>query len=493
MSDRRSDSDVASAAQRAIRVSGAAIALLLVARVASADEPMAPEPAKPQGPVLDVLGWEVSPIVEARVRGELRHEPTNDRVYGEQAVLLGDPVVAGAAPLGDQFVLWERARLGLQVRKGILTTRVTLQDVRSVGDPSAYGRLAGQPDLPVTAPFEAFAELTSDDGDVDFTLGRQEIELGDGRLIGKSDDRAPGRSLDAARFIGKVGDFDLQAFAAMLVLPGTPTLSDEPDPGLAPGAQLYALDGVYHFQPYLGFELTGLARVVRQPLVDAITPSDTFVGALRVFGDHRGVRYSVMGAFEGGRIAQRGDTETKTLLSGAVAGRVSWETTLPWHMTFGAQGAYASGGGGTTDSPDVHTFDPILPDTTMHFGQSGFYGLSNLIEAGADYSVRPMDEITMRIGYRFAGLADANGRWVTSTLQPVGASDTNTSQMLGHVLGFDFMSHPIPEMSVNASYAAMILGDGAKNAFVAAHPDGGAAAAPDVSHFAMLDVGVSIR
>ncbi|HTJ84265.1 MAG TPA: alginate export family protein [Polyangiaceae bacterium] len=461
---------------------------------ARADGPAA-DPSKPTAPVLDALGFEISPVIEGRVRGELRHEPVNDRVYGDAPLLRNDPIASGGAPLGDQFVLWERARLGLQVKKGILTARVTMQDVRSVGDPQAYSRLAGQPDLPVTAPFEAFAELTTDDGALDFKLGRQEIELGDGRLVGKSDDLATGRSLDAARVVGKIGDFDLQAFAAMLVLPGEPTLADEPDPGLAPGAQLYALDGVYHFQPYLGFELTGLARVVRQPLVDWITPSDTFVGALRVFGDHRGWRYSVVGAFEGGRIAQRGIEETETLLAGAVAGRVSWETSLPWHMTFGAQGAYASGGGGTTDSPDVHTFDPILPDTTMHFGQSGLYALSNVIEAGADFAVRPIDELGMTVGYRFAALADAKGRWVTSTLQPVGASATNTSQMLGHVISFDLVSHPIPEMSVMASYAAMILGDGAKNIFAAAHTDaaGVAAASPDVSHYAMVDVGVAIR
>ncbi len=469
---------------RALVVTLAGLGATLGAQSASADEP-------PPKPVFEVSGWEFTPSIGVKVRGELRHAPVNDRVYGELPVLRDEAVVAGGQPLGDQLVLWERARLGLGVEKGPLTLQLTLQDVRSVGDPQAYGALAGQPALPVTAPFEAFIGLATEDGDVAFRLGRQEIVLGDGRLVGKSDDLATGRSLDAARFVARVGDFDLQAFAAMLVLPGEPTVSNEPSPGLAPGAQLYALDGTYRFQPWLGFELTGLARITRQPLVDTITPSDTFVGALRVFGDHRGLRYSVLGAFEGGRVAQRGSAEHATQLAGAVAGRVSWETSLPWHLTFGAQGAYASGG---SDATELHTFDPILPDTTQHFGQSGLYGLSNLIEGGGDVGARPIDPLELRVGYRFAAMADATGRWVTSTLQPVGVDEANTSQILGHVASFDLALHPIEELEVGASYALMILGDGAKSAFVAAHPSdvGTAVTPPDFSHFAMVDVAVAI-
>jgi hypothetical protein len=471
---------------RALGGTLAGLVATLVTGTACADEP--------PPPVFEVSGWKFTPSIGVKVRAELRHEPVNDRVYGDLPVLRYEPVVAGGEPLGDQLVLWERARLGLGVEKGPLTLQLTMQDVRSVGDPQAYGVLAGQPTLPVTAPYEAFIGLSTDDGDVTFRLGRQEIVLGDGRLVGKSDDLATGRSLDALRFVARVGDFDLQAFAAMLVLPGEPTVSNEPSPGLAPGAQLYALDGTYRFQPWLAFELTGLARITRQPLVDTITPSDTFVGALRVFGDHRGLRYSVLGAFEGGRVAQRGDAVHATQLAGAVAGRVSWETSLPWHLTFGAQGAYASGGGGDRATPDLHAFDPILPDTTQHFGQSGLYGLSNLIEGGADVGVRPIDPLDLRVGYRLAAMADAKGRWVTSTLQPVGVSPTNGSQLLGHVLSFDLVAHPIEELDVGASYAAMILGDGAKNAFVAAHPtDGGTVVTPpDLSHFAMVDVAVAI-
>lgn len=457
---------------------------------ATADEPPLIEELVPDG------GFEAGefvfhPLVEVRLRGELRHDPPNDRIFGSKPVLQVGPITTGAEPLRDQLVLWERARLGLAVQRGPVTAKLTLQDVRLVGDPMSAGRLAGQPDLPVTEPFEAYFALTTDEGEVDFRLGRQQIQLGDGRLIGTSDDSATGRSLDAIRVVGKIDDFDLQAFAAMLVPPGEPTIVSEEDRGLAPGAQLYAVDATWRFQPWLAFEVTGLARVVRQPLVLVLTPSDTFVGALRVFGDHRGVRYSAMGAFEGGRVALQGAPANSTLIAGAAAGRVEWETSLPWHMTFGAQGAFATGGHGEGTAPDISTFDPILPDTHLHFGQSGFYGWSNIIDAGGDFGVQPLPELGLRVGYQFAALADPAGRWVTATLQPVGEDRTSDDRVLGHVPHFDLEARPFEELRIAASYAALVLGGGAKAVYASARPDL-TSSVPSVAHFAMVDAGVVI-
>lgn len=431
----------------------------------------APEHERASFPVGD---FTFKPFVEARVRGEYRRNAQNEGIFGEHAILSLDELPRSRRdPYQDQAFVWERVRLGLEVGWGPLTAVVSFQDVRLLGTPSAGGQVSGQPELPVTAPAEGYLELHTAQRDVWFRLGRQHVQIGDGRLIGKSDDRAQGRDLDAARLFGRVGPVDLQAMAAMLVPPGEPTLPDVngDEPKIVPGAQLYVLDATWHVAPYFSAEAMGIARVVRQPLVEHLTPSDTFVGALRLFGDHRGVRYSVLGAFEGGRVAAAGELENATLLAGAVAGRVEWQTAVPWNLTFGAQGAYATGDPAEGDPPTkIGVFDPILPDTTKHFGQYDFYALSNLIEGGADVAIRPIDELSARVGYRFAALANAKGPWVSGALFPIGQSATNESQMLGHVIGVDLEARPWEPLRIGASYGLMILGDGAKQIFLDGHP-----------------------
>jgi hypothetical protein len=474
------------------RLSGLAtfVAALSVAPLVHAeDSPFGPAERKPVS--YDVDGWELRPLVEVRVRGEYHVFPMHDGMYEQSAVLSSDPISTSIDTVDDQLLVWERVRLGLGVKKGLVTAQVTLQDVRSIGTPMRGRRIAGQPDLPVTAPYEAWLDVATDDRTVYFRLGRQEIVIGDGRLVGRSDDFPTGTTLDAARIFGKVGDFDLQAFAAMLVPPGEKEGSSD----FAPGAQLYGLDATWRVAPFFGAELTGLARLVREPLSsDLLTPSDVFVAAARVFGDYRGVRYSVTGAFEGGRVAERGVEDNRTLIAGAVAGRVEWETALPWRLTFGAQGAYASGG--SAEDGDVvtradgeqvslgtsHQFDPILPDTTAHFGPAGFYAWTNVIEGGADVSAQPIEELLFRLSYRVLGSADA-GKWFTASLFPVG--ETSGTSLLGHIAGFDFRARPWPWLDLGAAYWIMVNTDAAKDVFTSTRTF--PVEAPDFSELAFLD------
>lgn len=468
----------------------AMIAVLGYAHAALAeDSPFGPE--QREIVAYDVDGWELRPLVEARVRGEYHVFPMHDGMFQQRSVLSSEPISTSIDTVDDQILVWERVRLGLGVKKGPVTAQVTLQDVRSVGNDMRGRRLAGQPDLPVTAPYEAYLDVATDDRSVFFRLGRQEIVIGDGRLLGRSDDFPTGTTLDAARIFGRIDDFDLQAFAAMLVPPGEKEGSSD----FAAGSQLYGLDGTWHIEPFFGVELTGLARLVREPLAnDLLTPSDVFVAAVRLFGDYRGVRYSVTGAFEGGRIAERGVEDTRTLIAGGVAGRVEWETALPWHFTFGAQGAYASGGqdddgeivtradGQQVNLGTSHAFDPILPDTTAHFGPSGFYSWTNVIEGGLDVAARPIDELLFRLTYRVLGSADA-GNWFTSSLFPVGT--TPGTSLLGNIAAFDFRARPWPWLDLGAGYWIMVNTDAAKETFENARTF--PVEAPDFSEMAFLD------
>jgi len=214
--------------------------------------------------------------------------------------------------------------------------------------------------------------------------------------------------------------------------------------------------------PLLNAEIGALARVARPPNSIDLTPSDTFVVSARLSGDKRGVHYSAEGAYELGRISSYG--VNRDLRAFALAGRATWETALPWHMTFGAEAAYASGDKGSTDPAAVQTrFDPIAPDKRPGHNLMGLYSWSNLILAGGDISVRPTDPVTISAGYRFVGLAEPKGRWTSGSLVAVGASPTNTSHVLGHQIDAAVSMRFWQPLTIDAGYGLFITGEGAKN------------------------------
>ncbi len=429
----------------------------------------------PEGPSLDLWGFEFRPLLEARVRGEYRRNPLNDGLYGESAVLSDARPLSERVPYQDQALIWERVRLGLSVLRGPVTIHAAIQDVRGFGHPD--GRYAGQPELPITDLHEGWVDLHTEARDFYVRLGRQSIQIGGGHLIGRSFDAAPSTQLDALRVGYRVGDLDLTAFVASLRFPGevdTPAIgATEEAPTLRSGAQLYVLDGTYHFAPFLGAELTAIARIVREPIVAELTPGDTFVGAGRVFGAYQGIDYSVTGAIQGGRVARVGGEGTTAAdhLAGGVVGRVTWETALPWRLTFGAEGAYATGAPQTAgDSSTVGIFDPILADTTHHVEQSGFFAWSNVIEGGIDVGIKPIPEFRSRVGYKALGLADPRGPWRTGALYAFGRDPSNDSNLLGHVLFAELAGNPIPQLTIGGHYGLLVLEEAAENIFLATRP-----------------------
>lgn len=451
--------------------------------------------AEAQAPPLNesiVIGaWTFRPSLEARIRGEYRSEPFQlDRpiLYSQSDAVLGDAYdsnlppsafagidLSNIPPLTDAWAVTERLRLGLAVDRGPVTAVLKLQDARTLAGVANASAIPPVPDAPPGygfGPYEAYIDLHARSGRPMFLrVGRQAVQWGDGRLIGTNDFTTTSRSLDAARFGVELGDFDVEALAVLLGYPYFTQLGGpDPDEKERPfsGAQLYGLKVAGHFLPLLQVEATGLARIVRPNNSPALWPSDTFVADLRVSGNYRGFQYSVEGAYEGGQVASY--DRNRSLEAFALAGRLAWETALPWHLTFGAQGAYASGDKGT-GSPDepMTRFDPILPDQTINHSRMSLYAWSNLIEAGGDLSVRPLEELSVGAGYRFVGLADPKGRWVTGALTTVGAAPGNDSAVLGHEVDATIRVTPWDPITLQAGYGLFLLGDGGKNILAASH------------------------
>jgi Alginate export len=452
---------------RSLATATAALAALSAPSLARAQ-------ATPLSESIVVGAWTFRPSVEVRVRGEYRRHPvdTGGNVYQSNAVLAdgfgsSSPTVDNTLPgVGDQFYVSERSRLGLAVDRGPVTAALTLQDARVFGATQAVFTGPGEPLLPAFAPYEAYVDLHSRSGrHVFLRVGRQKVTWGDGRLVGANDWSLTGRSLDAARFGFQVGDFDVESMAVLLGAPGNlpPTVTGARQPATSgTGAQLYGLDVAWHIFPLLNVEAMGLARIVRAPQPQSLTPSDTVVIDGRVSGERRGVSYSVEGAYELGRVASY-DVD-RDLRAFALAARLGWETALPWHLTFGAEAAYASGDSGDpNDASRVQKrFDPILPDEHTQLSPMSLFAWSNVLTAGGSIKAKPMDELELMAGYRYAGLAEKTGRWTTGALQPVGASPSNTSSSLGHEIDYAMKIMPWRPIDIEAGYGLFVFGDGAR-------------------------------
>jgi hypothetical protein len=461
---------------------GCTIAVLIASSTAFAQATPLPES-------IPIGGFTFRPSIELRVRGEYRQAPFDiGGVYFTRAAVLEDdyqsnlpPHFEGATALtplySNQWAGTERARIGLSVDRGAVTASLLLQDARTFAGSNTYGFGITQNEfINNLGLFEAFVDIHAKQRKVWFRVGRQRIVWGDGRLVGESDWTQTPRSFDALRLGLSFKRVDIDAFAALIgsglgtglggLSSGTAgsagtASTSSPFPATT-GSQLYGLRAVWHAAPLLNAELGALARIARPPTAIDLTPSDTFVLSARLSGYKRGVRYSLDGAYEFGRISSYG--VNRDLRAFAVAGRATWETALPWHATFGAEAAYASGDNGSTDPSTVQTrFDPIAPDKRPGHNLMGLYAWSNLILAGGDISVRPAEPLGINVGYRFVGLADPKGRWTSASLNAIGASATNESHVLGHQIDASISLRLWQPLTIDAGYGLFITGDGAKN------------------------------
>jgi hypothetical protein len=428
------------------------------------------QPTKPPDGIAVGDFW-FRPRVEVRLRGEYDHDPV--ATSGEVPVL----GTALGMPLGvtHQWVVHERTRVALTVDRGPLAASVVVQDARIAGFPSPVGTLSSS-GAATTSFHVAYLEAHTPESHPSFVrIGRQEIALGEGRLLGVSDWLLTPRSLDAARARWVTRQFDFDALAAILAPPGAvppeydvPTSSEAINDG-GTGAQLYGLAATLHLDPLLHGQLAGLGRVVRSPYPASLTPSDTLVLDARAFGDRAGLSYSAEVAYELGHLALVGGN--RDIRAWAATGHADWQTGWPLRPMFSLGGSFATGEDGTPTSP-TQRFDPMLPDARAGLGQMGLYAWSNVLDAAFTTSFAPVDEFTFAVAYRYVHLADSRGAWFTASLLPVGQNPKNDDPFLGHELDASVTYAPLDGLALSAGYGAFVTGGGAR-AILSGRPDSG--------------------
>lgn len=428
--------------------------------------------AAPAPETLAVGDWKLEPVVEARVRGEYRHD-----LDGE-----------------DKGVLIERARLGVDVTRGSLEGRVVLQDARVWDLGVSNDVLTGPAPLAATGVYEAWGEAHTAGAHPSFLrIGRQEVSWGEGRLLGVSDWSPAGRSLDAARGRTTRGNWAFEVLAAVLEDPAMPltTPSGTVVSAVAPaygelfGARVeWAVDPLFAVD---GYALARIAQTNPQASLDASVRGQTYTPSLRLHGDGDGWTWGAEGAIQFGHadgvtaIAQ----PLGVLTYGAA--RSAWATA--GHLDYAFDhvllaptirlgGSYASGDhGGTT----FRGFDPLLPDAHTWYGAMDLLTWSNELEANARIAVVPWTDAAAALEYRYARLAQPGGAWTTGYLDQLIAVPGNTRTDLGHEIDARLAWSPLVPVELGAGYSVLVLGDGAKAVLA-----GSSLSAPSLSHYAYL-------
>lgn len=447
-------------------------ALFWAAPSAAQSPPAAPEK-------IAVGDWQLSPLVEVRVRGEYRRDAPD---------LGGVDFFGRSSPrVRDAWMVMERSRIGLGAERGAVRAQITLQDARALGSPAPTARFAGSRGIGRFEPYEAYAEMRSSGAHPHYLrLGRQAVVWGEGRLIGNADFAPAARSLDAARGHLAFGNFDFEALAAILEVPGPlgAAFSDTAGPTRS-GVQLYGLNARWTLDPLLKVEAFGIARVSRSSGAEldgsrfaaSRLSGERYTAALRVFGDAKGWVYSAEGAYQFGN-TQAGLGGSTISAWGAAAHVAKTLEQLFLMPTFRIAGSYASGDDG---KGAYKQFDPLLADPQRFHGQMDLFAWSNMMDVAGRAQVVPWTDTSFALEYRYARLARTQGEWIGSYLTAVGGprppplvattppppGPVNTDEELGHELDVVFTYRPWLPLELRAGWSGLLLGDGAKGVMVA--------------------------
>ena len=447
----------------------ASLASLACARPAAAQSP-------PAAPTAIALGdWQLTPSLEVRTRTEYRRDAPD---------LGGFDLYGRLSPrVRDAWVVAERSRLGLGVERGAVRAQFTLQDARAFGTPSPNATLGADRGPSRIEPYEAYLEMRSSSARPNtLRLGRQAVIWGEGRLVGNADFSPTGRSLDAARAHVAIGNFDLEALAAILEIPGPLGSSFGDRTGESrSGVQLYGVTARWSLDPLLRLEAFGLARISRSSgsaldgsrFAVARLAGETYTGALRVSGDAKGWTYGLEGAYQFGSAASLaiGGSDISAYAAAGHVAKTFSEVSLTPTVRIG--GSYASGDDG---SGTYHQFDPLLADPQRFHGQMDLFAWSNAMDVSGRAQIVPWTDTTFGLEYRYARLAEASGEWIGSYLTAIGRAapppgfvaagyapiTRSPDAELGHELDAVFTWRPWLPLELRAGWSGVLLGDGAR-------------------------------
>jgi Alginate export len=321
------------------------------------------------------------------------------RFSGEERLRLEGFTGAGFQPDNSDAYLLNRFRFNLGlIPTSWLKFRFQVQD----------SRVWWKNQKPYAPPYQdtfdlrlAFIEMgDSEKQPVSLRVGRQEINLGDERLVGSSGWTNTARSFDAARLTLREGKYRLDAFASSPVVLQDGNVGDH-----VPGNNLHGLYGGLQnvvpdatIEPYLLWRLTQRQRTETGTVgnLDFTTVGVRWVGKLPYNFDYASEMASERGSLGTDRIA-------------AWAGHWVTGYTLPvsWTPRWFGEYNYASGDHNGKDGVR-QTFDQLFPSGHDKYGLADQVGWRNIMHIRTGIECKPRPKWMLSARYSAYWLADAH-------------------------------------------------------------------------------------
>jgi len=396
----------------------------------------------------------LTPNVEFNLRGQGRYNASFDPENGDRT-----------------HDIFQRTRLGLDANYGPIGVFIQAQDVRNWGfEDSTIANMAN------TDLHQGYLYIDGAKGRSSgrITLGRQEINVGSGRLIANRNWVPVAQSFDALRLRGSYGRLSGDAGVMLLARPGQFTTADPNDPTLtqtirSPGTVSGFLKLAVDLGPAAHVEALGIA-LAQRPSAQVPTEHRNIInGGLRVYGKPiRGLSYDVEGYAQGGTslgLRHRAFAAFTTL---------KYESSYRLRPALLLRYNYASGQS-CEGAPEVGCGNQRSGEFYRFYGaRHPFYGIldrvahSNVRNLEAATSIKvgqvQIDEDTSLtrfealLSYNFIQLDKPTGAWVNAPDQLVGAGwdPTNTSRNLGHELDLVLTYRPLEKLSLHPGYGVFI-------------------------------------
>jgi hypothetical protein len=230
--------------------------------------------------------------------------------------------------------------------------------------------------------------------------GRQELELGSGRLVNVREGPNVRRTFDGVSLEWKTPSWSIEGLAAKPVLNGTGFFDAPPDHG----STFWGVYAVHPFSQIKGGNIDlyylGLDRK------DAVFETDSgqelrHTAGARFWGERNGWSYDSEAAFQWGSLGAKNIRAWGTGHDASYTFR-----SIRLQPQIGTTALVASGNRGNSKS-DFGTLNPLFP-TGFYFGQGGIglFGPSNLMAIGPNIRLRLAKSLTV--------IADNNIFWRTS-------------------------------------------------------------------------------
>lgn len=415
---------------------------------------------------LPVFGQDTGSIVSWPTDVLNKELPSWLRISGEERMRMEGYENGSFKPSNADFYLLQRLRLNLAIKPvWWLKIFAQTQDAREFYK-------GGVPAPPYQDTWDlrlAYAEIGDmEKGFFALRVGRQEINLGDERLVGSTPWSNAGRSFDAARLTLHHKKLRADIFAASVVV-----LADGQVGAVTPGNNLYGIyGGMENIVPNSTIEPYVLWR--SQSTVKAqlggIGTYDMKVTGVRWAGKLPGhFDYNTEVAVERGSVLKDSiDAWAGHWLAGYKPSAAKWSPRMTAEFNYATGSASAKLG-------QRHTFDQLYPTAHDKYGLADQVGWKNIehVRVGPEWKIRPRWTLATRYSdYWLANAHDAlyntsssvvaqmangsAGRWVGQELDLVNLVQVTKITQIGggvsHIFPGTFLKTATPGQSYTAPY-----------------------------------------